>query len=75
MKEAREILNNGDVLVDGKIKKDYKYPVGIFDVVEFPKIEKSLRVVPSKKGFKLVEIEKSEKNKKLCKIRDKTPYK
>lgn len=75
LKEARQILNNSEVLVDGKVKKDYKYPVGIFDVIEFPKIGRSLRVIPTKDGFKLIEISEKEKDKKLCKIISKTSIK
>jgi Ribosomal protein S4E len=32
-KEAKRILNEGNVTVDGKVRKDHKFPVGIFDLL------------------------------------------
>ena len=28
-REAKRIINSGNVLIDGRVKKDYKYPVGL----------------------------------------------
>ena len=36
--EAKKIIRKGEVFVDGKRRKDYAYPVGLFDVVSIPKI-------------------------------------
>jgi small subunit ribosomal protein S4e len=35
-REAKRILYEGNVLVDGIIQKNYKLPVGIFDVISVP---------------------------------------
>ena len=32
-KEAKRILNEGKILIDGRIRKDHKFPVGIFDIL------------------------------------------
>ena len=34
IRELKKILNQGIVKINGKIRKDYKYPMGIFDVLE-----------------------------------------
>ena len=42
-KEIRHILNEGKILVDGVIKKDHRFPIGIFDIVSIPDIKKHYR--------------------------------
>lgn len=66
-KEAKKIINSGNILVDGRIIKDYRYGVGLMDVISIPKIEKYYRVLCGKK-LKLQEISKEDSNFKLCKI-------
>lgn len=68
-REARQSIKSGQIMVDGKVRKDHKYPVGIFDVVTIPGIKKSFRLVPGEKWIKLVEIDDSDL--KLCKIKAK----
>ena len=70
--EGKKIIKRGEVLVDGKIRKDHKFPVGLFDVISIPKIGKNYRIIPNKDGLGLIEIGEKEKNKKLCKIVGKT---
>lgn len=74
-KEAQSILKKGEVLVDGRKRKDHAYPVGLMDVVAIPKIKKYLRVVPTRKGFSLVEIPEEESKLKLLRINNKTTLK
>jgi small subunit ribosomal protein S4e len=57
--------------VDGVVRRDYKFPVGLFDVVKIPKLEKSYRVLFDEKGrFVVKEIE--DDDRKLFKITNKT---
>lgn len=70
--EAKKIVRKGEILVDGKVRKDYAYPVGMFDVVSIPKMKKSYRVIPSVKGLGLMEISDDEAKLKISKIEDKT---
>jgi len=49
-REARKILNEGKVLVDGKVRKDYKFPVGIMDIVSIPASGEHYRVFPNRLG-------------------------
>lgn len=71
-KDVRKIIKRGEVLVDGKKRRDHAYPVGLFDVVTIPATGKSYRAVPSKKVMRFIEIPKSEANVKICRIQDKT---
>lgn len=70
-KEAQTALKQRQILVDGRVIKDHAFPLGLMDVLAIPKISKFYRVITTKDGLKLIEIEKGEANKKLCKINDK----
>jgi len=74
-KEAKKIIKAGEILVDGEPRKDHKFPVGLMDVIEIPKINKRYRVVPVKEGLQLIEISKKEASLKLCRINNKTTVK
>ena len=69
-REAKRIIKNGDVLVDKKKRRDPKYGVGLFDVVEIPLMKKAWRAVPQD-GLTFIEIPENESNLKICKILDK----
>ena len=73
--EAKKIIRKGEVFVDGKRRKDYAYPVGLFDVVSIPKIQKYYRVVPDAKGLNLIESNEKETSIKICRIDNKTVVK
>jgi len=71
-REAKRVLHEGGVLVDGKARKDIKFPVGIFDVVSVPSLDKNYRLLQDAKGrFELTELEAGEA-RKLCRIEKKT---
>lgn len=73
-REAKRIINSGNVLVDGRVVKDYKFPVGFMDVIEIPKTEKSYRVLLDRKGR--LQLKETEDNDfKLCKIVNKSTIK
>ncbi len=73
--EARKIIKKGEILVDGKVRKDHAYPVGIFDVVSIPKIKKNYRILPKGNGLAPIEISEKEASTKICKIVNKTKFK
>jgi small subunit ribosomal protein S4e len=73
--EAKKIIKSREIIVDGKARRDHKYPVGLMDVVSIPKLEKHYRIVPSKQGLGVIEISKSEAGKKICRINDKKTLK
>lgn len=74
-KEAITIIRRGEILVDGKPRKDYGYPVGLFDSISIPLAKKYYRVVPISNGLTLIEISAKESSKKICKIKNKTSIK
>ena len=70
-KEIKQILHEGKVLVDGRVRKDHRFIVGMFDTVSIPAINASYRVMIGANGkFQLVPIKDSAA--KLCKIVNKT---
>jgi len=70
-REVRKILHDGNILVDGVVRRDYKFPVGVFDVITIPKIDLSYRVfLDGKQRLSLVKI--GDPEVKLCKITGKT---
>ncbi|MCX6821335.1 MAG: 30S ribosomal protein S4e [Candidatus Aenigmarchaeota archaeon] len=74
-RDAKKIIKTKNVLVDGKPRKDLRYPVGLFDLIDIPKEGKMYRVVPDKHGLILIEAPKKESNLKICRIKNKTMVK
>lgn len=71
--EARHILSAGDVLIDGRIVKDRKFPVGLMDIVSIPKLNQHYRMLLNQRGkFELVKIPQGKEQWKLCRIEGKT---
>lgn len=67
--EAKKIIKMGKVYVDGRVVKDYRFPVGLMDVVSIPETGEVYRVLPIyRKGLSLIEIPKEEVGIKLGKI-------
>ena len=72
-KEAKTLIKEGKIIVDGKIRRNEKYPAGLMDVVELPDANKIYRILPSSGGrFILHPIGREEANIKLCQIVNKT---
>lgn len=68
-KEVKYILNNKEVLVDAKKRKDMAFPVGLFDSVSISDIKKSFRITLDERGkLKLIHIDDKEAGMKVCKI-------
>jgi small subunit ribosomal protein S4e len=68
-READRLLSEKHVLVDGRVRKDPKFPVGLMDVVQFPALNKSYRVLFDTRGrLVLHEISQEEARFKLCKV-------
>jgi len=71
-KEAKIVISQGKLKVDGKIQREERFPAGLMDVVSIPEIKGTYRVLPSRTGLKLHPIEASEADFKLCRIENKT---
>ena len=75
-KEAKSIISKGEIKIDGKTRRDFKYPIGLMDVLELPTLKKAYRVLPvPDRGLRLIEIPKKEAAFKLCRIEAKTTVK
>ena len=70
MREVRTALNAGKISVNGIVRKDHKFPVGIFDVVGAG--EEHYRCVPTARGLSFVKIQKKEAGTKMCRVENKT---
>ncbi|MBD3207528.1 30S ribosomal protein S4e [Candidatus Bathyarchaeota archaeon] len=75
-KEAKIIVKEGKVLVDGRIRWDEKFPLGLMDVLSLPLLGEHYRVLPDHGGkLRLLKIDEVEANRKLCKITGKSTIK
>ena len=75
-REARKLIAEGHFKVDGRVRKDYKYPVGPMDVIEVVDTGEAYRFLPYPvKHFILHPIPKDEANLKLVRIENKTTVK
>ena len=60
-REVKYILRNKNVLVNTRKYNDYKYPLGLFDIIEFKDINKTYKLLLDDNGFvKLKELEKKD---------------
>ncbi|OPY53971.1 MAG: 30S ribosomal protein S4e [Methanosaeta sp. PtaU1.Bin112] len=71
-REAKRILYEGKVLVDGKVQKDYKLPIGIFDVIAVPSNDQQFRMLKDEKGMFYLSTLEAGKVRKLARIENKT---
>jgi len=72
-REVKKILNTNEIKIDGKARKDFRFPVGIFDTIEFTNVNEYFRVILNKKGkIDIIKIKKEETLLKPCKIIGKT---
>jgi len=68
-REAERILNEGNVVVNGKVRKDRKFAVGIFDILSIPLVKAYYMILLDKRGYlSLVEIGEEEASTKLCRV-------
>lgn len=71
-REAKKILQNGDVTVDHVVRRDHKYAAGLMDVVSIPKTGENFRLLPDRAGLRLRPISDTESKYKLLRIRGKS---
>jgi small subunit ribosomal protein S4e len=71
-KEAKNIISQEKITVDGKVRRDERFLVGLMDVISVLDAKNSYRVLPSRKGLFLHPIKSNEATFKLFRIEDKT---
>jgi len=74
-KEAKQIISQGKIRVDGKIRRDEFFPAGLMDVISISDSGKHFRLLPSEKGLTLHPIDEAEADFKLCRVENKNTIK
>jgi len=72
MRDAEFAINSGKVIVDGVIRKNKRFPVGLMDVISIPSMNKIFRLLPANNSILYpVEIDAESAKLKLCKVKTK----
>jgi small subunit ribosomal protein S4e len=74
MEEAKMILNSGQIKIDGVVRRDVHFGVGIMDIIEIVPNGESYRLIPKDLNI-LVPVKTKEKGIKLLKITSKVSIK
>ena len=68
-KEAKFLIKQGKLIVDGKTRLDERFPVGLMDVISIPDSKEFFRVLPDHGGkLKLLPITEDDAKYKLVRI-------
>lgn len=73
-REIKYMLNNKEILVDGRRQKEPNFIVGLMDIINISEIKKSYRVMLNENG-KLCVVEAHDHNLKICRITGKKTMK
>lgn len=73
--EAKRVLSEEKILVDGVVVKDLRFPVGLFDVISIPLNNTAYRVLLDRKSRLVLHKLDDLNANKLCRINDKTTIK
>jgi small subunit ribosomal protein S4e len=71
-KEGKRVLNNKEIIVNGKRRKDEKFMIGLMDVLQIKEIGKSYRMILDNRGvLRLITISGAETSIKPCRVNGK----
>lgn len=70
-KEAKTLVSQGKIYVDGKTTRADDFPVSLMDVISLPDVDKYFRILPSRKGLVIHPTDKEEATFKLYRIENK----
>lgn len=72
-REAKKLISGRKILVDGKARRDYKFPCGLMDVITILPTNENYRVLVDSRGvLRIVKIDEEAAKWKLCRIENKT---
>jgi small subunit ribosomal protein S4e len=75
-REAKRILNDNKIMIDQKIRRESRFPVGFMDVISVIPLNQSYRIIFGTDGrIQLIKIPHENSKFKLCKVLDKTKIK
>jgi small subunit ribosomal protein S4e len=67
IREAERLIKTNEILVDGRVVKDPKFPVGFMDVLSLPRVDEHYLITYDKYGR--IQLQKIKEQKfKLCRI-------
>lgn len=65
-KEMKALLQAEEIEVDGKIVREEKFPISIFDIIGVKSLNKSFKVILNEKGK--LDLEETKETTKVCKV-------
>jgi small subunit ribosomal protein S4e len=71
-REAKRAMYESKVLINGKVRKDPKFPIGIFDIVSLPALSQNYRMMRDSRGMFYLQSVDASDAKRLVKIINKT---
>jgi small subunit ribosomal protein S4e len=71
-KEAKIIISEGKVFIDGIVRREEGFPIGLMDVISIPDANATYRVLSHKNGLIFHPVGEEEATFKLCRIENKT---
>jgi len=72
MREARSLIVSGKILVDGVVRREPKFAVGLMDAIQFPSMGTAYRLLPSSKVMLYpIKVDIESISTKLCKVKSK----
>ncbi|MDO8646982.1 MAG: 30S ribosomal protein S4e [Candidatus Diapherotrites archaeon] len=74
-KEIKFLLNNSQIEVDGIVRKERNFPIGLFDIIEIKELKKSFRVLIDTNGRLVIRELPAGKNFKIARIMSKKAMK
>lgn len=70
---AKKIISSREIMVDGSVRRDPKFPCGLMDVISIPKVKENYRVLVDSRGIiRVMPISPEEAKWKLCRVEKKT---
>lgn len=70
-REAKKVLNEGSVLVDGRVVREAAFPVGLMSVVSIPAVNAFYRALLRKNKLELVPVSAELAGVKYCRLKTK----
>lgn len=68
-RESKKLLGEGGIVINGKVRKDHRFPMGIFDIMDMPALNEHYIMLYDKTGHLcLQKISKEEASHKVVKI-------
>ncbi|MEM3041436.1 MAG: 30S ribosomal protein S4e [Nitrososphaerota archaeon] len=74
-KEAKRIISQGKIFVDGRVRLDEHFGVGLMDVISILETKQNYRLMPIEKGLFMHPISEDEAKFKICRIENKSTLK